>query len=529
MSDDEGKKGSAHESDIDRDSNWEDASQFSQDNDVISVEDEELQKLEEEIFAGEDDAPLPGGHPDDEDEETKEPEHKAYEASPLAVKIFKKHTDAVYRVAVNPIYKTQFASAGGDDVGMLWDLDSLEPKFVLKDHKDTIEHVAFNFEGKRLATGSMDNTVKIWDVATGELKKTLDGPGGEITFIDWHPKGNVLLAGSQDGTLWMWNANSGDFLGLYQGHTMPVTGGAFTLDGKKIVSISEDASVRIWNPRTAETMHKIMGHGFHTEGVLCMDLSTKHDMVVTGGADKTICISNLSTGRPLTQSPGQEASVECVRFSDMFDVVALGTLDGTVTVYDNNKMLMKERIKTAGGITNIVFNESRKLFINTNTEGDVAFFDYRDSSSLVIQRLHSECIYDLKFFNDNEFITSSEDKTIGFFDLRTCLKQSFESMFFLFSAIFCKKKYIDQDLGFCVYFIQKEFVWCVQQQKISRVYLFSTIFTELINTKHQSRGEGKWRLLVVSPFFETVFFSFIEQIRLCTSQIDDLWAAVSLH
>jgi WD40 repeat protein len=43
----------------------------------------------------------------------------------------------------------------------------------LKGHTDKIDTVAFSPDGKRLASGSQDNTVKLWDVATGKKIKSL--------------------------------------------------------------------------------------------------------------------------------------------------------------------------------------------------------------------------------------------------------------------------------------------------------------------------------------------------------------------
>ena len=55
---------------------------------------------------------------------------------------------------------------------------------MLEEHKDTIEHIKFNHDGKLLATGAMDNTVIIWDVATGKRKHVLEGPSQEISVLN---------------------------------------------------------------------------------------------------------------------------------------------------------------------------------------------------------------------------------------------------------------------------------------------------------------------------------------------------------
>jgi len=74
------------------------------------------------------------------------------------------------------------ASGGGDDIAVIWNLEDPENTVnILEGHKDTVDNVAFNFDGKLLATGSMDATVIIWEADTGKKKFVLDGPGAEIT------------------------------------------------------------------------------------------------------------------------------------------------------------------------------------------------------------------------------------------------------------------------------------------------------------------------------------------------------------
>lgn len=65
-------------------------------------------------------------------------------------------------------------------------------------HGGRVTSVAWSPDGKRLATGSVDETVKIWDAVTGKELLTLNGPGSAVTCVAWSPDGKQLATGAND-------------------------------------------------------------------------------------------------------------------------------------------------------------------------------------------------------------------------------------------------------------------------------------------------------------------------------------------
>ena len=60
--------------------------------------------------------------------------------------------------------------------------------------------VAFSPDGKRIVSGSSDQTVRLWDAATGQpVGQPLTGH--EVNSVAVGPDGQRIVSGSADGTL----------------------------------------------------------------------------------------------------------------------------------------------------------------------------------------------------------------------------------------------------------------------------------------------------------------------------------------
>ncbi len=85
------------------------------------------------------------------------------------------HTGFVLCLAFSPDGK-RLASGSFDNTAIIWDLERGKVERILNGHKIFVNSVAFSPDGKYLATGSSDQTAIIWELASGKAIQTIEYP-----------------------------------------------------------------------------------------------------------------------------------------------------------------------------------------------------------------------------------------------------------------------------------------------------------------------------------------------------------------
>jgi WD40 repeat protein/serine/threonine protein kinase len=142
----------------------------------------------------------------------------------------------------------QLATANLQSIS-LWPMEVPE-KLVLEGHEGGVTGLAFNPNGRLLASAGKDKVVRIWDVLTGELRRTLRTFHGAVGAVAFSPDGKFLAATDSPLGIQLWNTSSW-VSPTFVKDPLPIRSIGFSPDGK-LFAASDGAerdgsgNVKIW-------------------------------------------------------------------------------------------------------------------------------------------------------------------------------------------------------------------------------------------------------------------------------------------
>jgi tetratricopeptide (TPR) repeat protein len=160
------------------------------------------------------------------------------------------HTDPINGIAFNPDGKL-LASASFDTTLRIWDITGTPSELAVLDADDYgVMTVGFSRDGTLLAAAGIEGKIQIYDTRTildnPEPIDTLNSNSQVLESLAFSPDGRLIAAGGWGGVIYLWDVESRQKIAELDGHSGDVNSLSFSADGMLLASGGNDNTVRLW-------------------------------------------------------------------------------------------------------------------------------------------------------------------------------------------------------------------------------------------------------------------------------------------
>ncbi|KAI5307264.1 hypothetical protein KEM56_001558 [Ascosphaera pollenicola] len=162
----------------------------------------------------------------------------------------------------------------------------------------------------------------------------------------------------------------------------------------------------------------------HTNAVMCLQICDASNVVATGSYDATIKIWDLETGEELRTLRGHAAGIRCLQFDET--KLISGSLDRTIKVWNwRTGGCVSTYSGHQGGVISLHFDS--KILLSGSMDSTVRIWNFEDRSVRTLKG-HNDWVNSVRVDTPSRTVfTASDDLTAKLWDLDTgCVIQTFE-------------------------------------------------------------------------------------------------------
>ncbi len=276
----------------------------------------------------------------------------------------------------------QFLAIGYDDFVQIWNIKSGKPIQQLEKQTSNMTAITFSpKDSKILALGSMEGTVYLWNWSINKIVKQLPGHSASVNTLAFNSNGERLASGGSDALIYLWKLSSDEKQQL-KGHLDVVTHVEFDSNDEFLASASWDKTVRLWNIKSDKPSKPDILEG-HSAAVNTFAFSPDGKTLVSGSLDNSIRLWDVASKKEIKDlSIHSNHNVVAVAFSPNGQFFASAAWDKIVRLWDVQSAQKNQRFEGQASSVNIVaFGSDGTLISGSDDHGITAWHDSEDLSS----------------------------------------------------------------------------------------------------------------------------------------------------
>jgi WD40 repeat protein len=326
------------------------------------------------------------------------------------------HTEPVSSVALSGDGK-RVLTGSEDNTAILWDTETGKPVQTFTGHAGAVRSVALSGDRKRVLTGSDDNKAILWDATTAKPIQTLAEHTLPVCSVALSGDGNRVLTGSIDGKAILWDTDTAQIIQTFQGHSGALVSVALSADGKRVLTGSSDKTAILWDTGSGEPVQTFKEHA---DTVNSVAISGDGKRVLTGSEDKTAILWDTETAKPVKTFEGHTNSVESVAISGDGKRVLTGSGDGTAILWDTETAKpVRTLIGGAGSAESVALSGDGKRALTGCWDNRAILWDTETAKPIQAFKGHADPVSSLALSGDGRrVVTGSSDPTATLWDMK---------------------------------------------------------------------------------------------------------------
>jgi WD40 repeat protein/uncharacterized caspase-like protein len=304
----------------------------------------------------------------------------------------------------------------------LWNIVSGQEVQTWKGPRLGVDTIAFNPDGKILASGNSDNTITLWDSAKRQELRVLKGHVAAIAAVALSGDDRVLASGiaagvagiGREDTVKIWDPVTGQLVRSLLGRNSAYSI-ALSNDGSRLISGSSGSSVSLWDVSQAEPLRKFMATSADSRFVPDrVALSPDGRLIAAGGRDSTIKLLNVDTGRELFTLKGHKKGIWDLAFSPNGELLASAGQDATIKLWSvATGQELRTLMSHSGGVGSIAFSPNGKKLASGSQDRMILVWNVDTGDSDGAYLGHQGWVNTVAFSPDGKKLASgSEDGEI---------------------------------------------------------------------------------------------------------------------
>jgi periodic tryptophan protein 2 len=234
-----------------------------------------------------------------------------------------------------------------------------------------------NTTGEWLVLGSSSlGQLCVWEWKSETFILKQQGHTRNLNVVDYSKDGLYIASGGDDGKMKLWNTSSGFCFITFSDHLAPITGVKFIGQGasKAVLSSSLDGTIRAYDMLRYHNFKTYTSPTLVQFTSLAVDSSG--EMVCAGSLDPfNIYLWSIQTAQLLNVFAGHEGPIACLEISAIGSVLASGSWDGTLklwNIYENSNI---ETMEHGCDVLAIAYRPDGKEIATCTTNGNITFWD----------------------------------------------------------------------------------------------------------------------------------------------------------